>query len=30
MLRLGDALAKDFVVIAIIQTANLMLSSFLK
>ena len=30
MLRLGEALAKDFVVIAIIQTANLMLSAFLK
>ncbi len=30
MLRLGDALAKDFVVLAIIQTANLMVSAFLK
>jgi 4-hydroxybenzoate polyprenyltransferase len=29
-LKLGDALAKDFVVVAIVQTLNLMLSSYLK
>jgi hypothetical protein len=29
-LKLGKILAKDFVVMAIVQTANIMLSSFLK
>jgi 4-hydroxybenzoate polyprenyltransferase len=30
LLRLGDVLSKDFVIVAIIQTLNLMLSSYLK
>jgi 4-hydroxybenzoate polyprenyltransferase len=30
LLKLGDVLAKDFVIVAIIQTLNLMLSSYLK